>query len=646
MMRPVLILLATLPLVTGLAAQNAPAVADGDWPMYSRDAAGTRFSPLTQITPGNVSRLQQAWTVQLAAAGGRGRGRAGGRGADPFGNTGSNPAATPIVVDGVMYLPAGGNKVLAFEAHTGREIWRHELPRGFNSSSHGVAYWPGERGTAPRILMTAGARLIALDAATGARAAGFGTDGVVDIAVGWSGVPLVYRNVVMLGATVGEVPNGPPGNTRAFDARTGKKLWEFSTIAQPGRPGHDSWADEGWKGRSGANVWAWYMTLDAERGILYMPVSGPAANYYGGDRPGNNLYANSIVAVDAETGTYRWHFQTVHHDLWDSDMPSPPVLVDIRRNGRQIPALASIGKTGWMFILDRVTGTPIFGVEERPVPKGNVPGEWYSPTQPFPVKPGPLARVDFNLERDLVRAEDTSADHVEACRALVEKSGGFYNAGPFTPFLFQEDGAPPRSTSQFPGGTGGVNWGGPAADPTTGYVFIHTHDTSLVGWIEKKKPGLVYGRGTEGSTLEYDRASVDGAGPYFSFSAPYRTAAGDSVTLPCQRPPWSRLVAVDANTGEVAWGSTLGINEALPEGRRRVGGSGSAGPSVTAGSLVFVGATDDRHFRAFDAKTGSELWSTRLPATVNANPLIYRGRDGKQYVAFIATSSVHAFALP
>ena len=406
-----------------------------------------------------------------------------------------------------------------------------------------------------RILLTAGARLVALDAATGQPSAGFGTDGLVEIGVPWNGVPTIYRNVAILGATTGELALGEPGDTRAFDVRTGKKLWDFHTVPLPGELGHNTWLDNGWRARSGVNVWAWYMTLDADRGLLYMPVAGPAGNYWGGDRPGNNLFANSIVAVDAETGRYRWHFQTVHHDLWDSDMPNPPVLVDIMQDGRRVPALASVGKTGWMFILDRVTGKPIFGVEERPVPQGSVPGEWYSPTQPFPVKPAkPLVRVDFVKERDLVRPEDTSAQHVAECEALWERSGGFANAGAFTPFGYQEEGAPPKSTIQFPGGTGGVNWGGAAADPTTGYVYVNAHDTSLVGWIEARRPGQNYGNGTQGTKTPYDRGSVNGAGPYFSFSAPYKDATGRTLAnLPCQRPPWARLVAVNANTGEIAW---------------------------------------------------------------------------------------------
>jgi quinoprotein glucose dehydrogenase len=388
------------------------------------------------------------------------------------------------------------------------------------------------------------------------------------------------------------------------------------------------------------------MTVDEARGLVYMPVAGPAANYWGGDRPGSNLFANSIVAVDIVTGTYRWHFQTVHHDIWDIDMSAAPGLVDIRQGGRTIPALATVGKGGYMFILDRTNGKPVFGVEERPVPKGNVPGEWYSPTQPFPLKPPVLAKTSFRKE-DMVTPADTTAEHAAACQALWDRSGGFINEGPFTPFTFHEDGTPPKSTIAFPGGIGGVNWGGTTTDPRTGYIYMNSHDTSLVGWVEKKKPGVTYSFDTVGSPHIYDRASVDGVGPFHTFSASMgKDSAGRDIVLPCQRPPWSRLIAVDANTGEIAWQTRLGINEHLPAGRQNVGGSGSAGPTVTAGGLVFVGATDDRRFRAFDSKSGRELWVAKLDAVGNANPISYQARNGKQYVAIVATNQVVVFALP
>lgn len=386
--------------------------------------------------------------------------------------------------------------------------------------------------------------------------------------VGYSGVPTIFRNLVLVGASVLEVPTGPPGNTRAYDARTGAKLWEFHTVPQPGEVGHETWLDDGWKDRSGTNIWAWHMTVDEQRGLLYMPVDGPASNYYGGDRPGANLFGNSVVAVEAETGKYKWHFQTVHHDLWDYDNPPAPVLLDIQVNGKKIPALAQIGKSGWMFILDRVTGKPVFGVEERPVAKGDVPGEWYSPTQPFPLKPPPLGRISYKPE-DLVTAEDTTPEHAKACAELVAKSGGFYNAGAFTPFLLHEDGTPAKSTIIFPGATGGTNWGGMATDQKMGYVFAYTQDLAQVGWTEKRKPGGNYGFDVRGSTLPYDRASLDGPGPFHTFSAPVKDANGKTIGVwPCQKPPWGRLTAVNGNTGAFAWQVPLGITEEFGPARQ------------------------------------------------------------------------------
>jgi quinoprotein glucose dehydrogenase len=590
--------------------------------MFNRDLAGTRYSPLTEIKPDNVANLKLAWSYRLQPASFR------------FATAGGSSELTPIVVNGVMYISAQGH-VAALTPETGAEIWRYEI-EGLRASPRGVAYWPGDANNPPRILFTSGNEMIALNARTGRLDPGFGREGKVDMVVPYNGVPTVFKNLIVTGASPGERENGPPGNSRAYDARTGARLWEFQTVPQPGQPGHESWLSEGWKVRSGINTWGWFMTVDETRYLVYMPLGGPAANYYGADRPGANLFGNSVVAVDATTGAYKWHFQLVHHDLWDYDLPPAPALVDIVKDGQRIPVLAQVGKNALMFILNRETGEPVFGVEERPVPKGDVPGEWYSPTQPFPVKPQPLARLSLGRE-DLVRAEDTSPAHAQACLALWEKNV-FYNSGPFTPWLFHEDGAPPRVTIAFPGATGGVSWGGMASDPTTGYVFVETKDSPLTGWIERKKEGTRY----ENAGLEYDRVN----GTVGAFSAPLQTAEGRTVNLPCYRPPWSRVIAINANTGDIAWQTTLGTNEALPEGKRNVGGAGSAGPMVTAAGLLFVGAATDNRFRAFDSKTGKELWSYKMDRQGNAVPMTYRATNGKQYVAITASDTVMVFTLP
>jgi len=567
----------------------------------------------------------------------------------PAGQGGGGPAAGGARGGGGRAGAGGGGR--AGGAADGAQAPGGGVARGPSASTRGLGYWPGDGTLAARILFRAGTGLYALDAATGKPAAGFGEDGRVTVTPGFGGTPTVYRNVAIIGAASLEVPEGDPGNPRAFDVRTGKKVWEFQTVPQPGEKFNETWRDvadermaagRGWYHRGGTNMWAFSASIDTERGIVYLPIAGPAANYYGGDRPGNNVYGNSVVAVDAETGAYKWHFQTVHHDLWDSDTPSPGGLLTVRVNGRTIPAIASVGKTSYMFILDRTTGKPVFGVEERRVPKGDVPTEWYSPTQPFPVKPRPLSRVSFKPE-DLVTAADTTPEHAAACKAMVDAAGGYRNDGPFTPFYFKEKDAPPKSTIQFPGGIGGVNWGGVAIDPTTGYVFVQAHDTSLVGWVEVKEDGN-YSFDAPGSTQAYDRASVTGKGPFASFNAPVNGKTGPA--LPCQKGPWAKLVAVNANTGEVAWESVLGLNESLPEGKQLSGNAGSAGPTVTAGGLVFIGATNDRRFRAFDSKTGKEIWTMQIPANANANPMSYQGKSGKQYVAIAAGNNMLAFALP
>ena len=600
-------------------AQQRPARNDADWPMYRHDLAGTGYSRLTQITSANVARLTQAWTYRLqsnaAPAAPAGRGGAG---------AGVNSQATPIVIDGVMYLPAA-NRVVALEAETGKEIWQYPVTSGA-PSRRGVAYWPGEANMSPRILFMAGGRLIALEARSGVIAAGFGTKGEVDIEVPYNSVPGIFRNVVIVGANTPPGTIGGIGNARAFDVRTGAKLWEFSSVPQPGSVGHDTWEGDSWKGRLGANAWPFYFTIDEQRGLLYVPLASPIPGAFGGDRKGANLFGNSVVAVNVQTGAYTWHFQTIHHDLWDHDPPAPPGLFDIVQDGRTIPALGVTTKSGYLYILNRETGRPIFGVEERAVPKSDVPGELAFPTQPIPVKPPASARVAYSAA-DLVTAADTTPEHAQACAELVEKIGGVYNAGPFTPWRLRAEGASPATTLGFPGGLGGANWGGTAFDPTSRFLLVATQDVGALGSIENAKGG---------SLVPYEKTTPG--------RSTFDVRIGDA-NWPCQKPPWGRLTAINTATGEIAWQVALGITVQLPPEKQHTGRPLLAGPIVTASGLVFIASTDDNRFRALDVKTGKELWATRLERRGNANPITYRGRNGRQYVAVVATDSVLAYAL-
>ena len=600
-------------LVPGLEAQNRPAQTDADWPMYNRDLAGTRYSPLAQIDAGNVAKLTQAWSYNLGQA--------------------SGPAAgsefTPIVVGGVLYL-ATFHQVVALEPETGKEIWRYELKTGA-PSKRGVAYWPGDKENPPRLIFTTGSKMMALNAQTGRVDPGFGKEGEVEMTVPYNSAPVVYKNLLLVGANTPEAPaTGPSGDTRAYDARTGRKVWEFHSVPQPGEPGHETWEGDSWKNRSGVNNWGFSLTVDAQRGIVYSVLGGPNTNFWGGDRKGNNLFANSVVAIDAATGKLKWHFQVVHHDIWDFDLPAPPGLLDVTVKGKETPILAQTAKTGYMYILNRVTGKPVFDIQEKPVLESKVPGEQSAPTQPVPLKPLPLARMSFGPE-EIVNANDTSEEHATFCRELYKRSGGFYNEGPFTPYVYRDKGAKPQSTIIFPGAIGGVNWGGTAADPSLGYIFVNSVDEGSIGWIEKKP---------DGSPVLFDRNSVVGPMSRFQWSEGdprYGNIrnAGEHA-WPCQKPPWGRLIAVDAHTGDFAWQVPLGVTDELPQSKRQTGRLNLGGPIATAGGLVFIGATNDRRFRAFDSKTGVELWSTKLAASAHAVPITYFGKNGKQYVAVVA----------
>jgi PQQ-dependent dehydrogenase (methanol/ethanol family) len=569
----------------------------GDWPMFSHDLSSTRFSPLTQISAKNVSKLTRAWTYRLRSD--AEMNNAGGAGYSEI---------TPLVVNGVMYLTAG-NRVLALDPETGKEMWKYTVTGG-NASTRGVTYWPGDAKLPPRIIFTSGRRMMALSALTGESVLEFGKNGEVELVVAYNSPPTIYKNLLFVGANVSEQPaTGPSGNTRAYDARTGEKVWEFNSVPRPGEVGNETWEGDAWKDRTGVNNWGFFMTVDAERGILYTVFGSPASDFYGGDRKGNNLFGNSVVALDAATGKLKWYFQVVHHDLWDMDLPPAPVLLDVTVKGKSVPVLAQTGKVGYVYILDRVTGKPVFGVNEQPV--------------------------------------------ATACRDLAEKSGTLVNEGPFTPWVYREAGAPPTSSVIFPGAIGGTDWGGMSSDPKAGLIFVNTSNYGSIGWVEKKAAN---------ARVPYDQTSVFGnpvASKFWDRKVDDRGRLLGEQSWPCQKPPWGQLTAINVSTGDIAWQVTLGITDELPEGKKNTGRVNLGGSIATAGGLVFIGATNDRRFRAFDSKNGKELWSTKLDYSAISVPITYRGKNGKQYVAISAsgggaitdpnsanTESLHVFALP
>ena len=652
-----------------------------EWPTYGHDSGGMRFSPLTELTPKNVDQLKVAWVYHLtpprpagasgAAPAAEGRGRGRGNAAEPEGETPATPQegrgrgrgrgsangfaaseSTPLVIDGVMYLSTPHSRVVAVDPTTGKEIWAFQLPSSV-PSTRGVEFWPGDATTPAQIVFgSSEGKLYSVNAKTGKPNNDFGDNGIVNLNTdeimhglpgrdGLSSPPKIYKDMVITGGTTQEnPPHGPAGDVRAWDMHTGKLRWTFHSIPQPGEPGHDTWGGDSWKDRSGVNVWG-FITVDAQRGIVYMPFGAPSVDQYGGDRPGNNLYGSSVVAADANTGKYLWHFQVVHHDIWDGDMTGAMALIDVKKGGKTIPAIAAINKLGLLFLLDRTNGKPIYGVEERAVPASEVPLEKASKTQPFPLKPAPLARNTMKPE-DIA----TVTPEIEAgCKKLIE---GVQMGGPYLPPAYN------RLRVQFPGNHGGVNWFGTSFNPQLGYLFVNTNELGQLSGLKDHdaKAGRALGKGVGNR--------VDPDGPYEGFPGGGRFSLpameGSTQQIPCQQPPWGELTAVNVNTGEFAWRVPLGVTDSLPADKQKTGRPGNGGTIATAGGLVFVGATDDARFRAFDAKTGKELWVYKLKGAAEATPITYQGRDGKQYVVITSTGggffnnpvtddSVIAFAL-
>ena len=580
-----------------------------DWPSHDHDAGGRRFSPLTQITPANVAKLQPAWTFDTGASG---------------------IQVTPLVVGGLMYVTAGRD-IMALEPETARVIWRYTAPAAV--SRRGVAYWPGDRDTAPRLFSGAGDRLLAVDAERGKPADGFGDGGSVDLKASVRGdvdggfsltsPPAIYQNIVITGGNNGE---GSPsaglyGDIRGWDARTGKLLWSFHTVPRAGEPGVETWNADSWRNRSGTNVWSFF-TIDTERGIVYAPLGSPTSDFYGGDRKGANLYGNSIVALDATTGTLKWYRQLVHHDVWDYDLPAAPTLVDVKRNGRTVPAVAVMTKMALLFIFDRVTGEPLFGLEERAVPQSTVPGEATWPTQPFPIKPEPLARNTFDPDKDFYTL---TPEHAAYCKDLW-RTNAMFTKGPYTPPAV--DG----TMVTFPSTLGGATWNGLSYDPTLGLVFTSVMN---LGQVAKMVPATA----RDGGASMWVRRTPWG-GTIGRFWNP-------ETRVPCSAPPFGELVAVDVNRAEIAWKVPLGFVESLKaKGFANTGTLNVGGSIATASGLLFIGATIDCRFRAFDSRSGRQLWETELTACAHTLPITFLGKDQRQYVVVAAGGGGYLGAAP
>jgi quinoprotein glucose dehydrogenase len=647
---PGFVLVLTLALVLPLAGRSTNPISrgttDGEWPTYGGDLASRRYSPLAQIDASNFNDLEVAWRFRTE-------------------NLGPTPEylfqATPLMVKGRLYLTAGTRRAaVALDAATGELKWMHSLDEGERGrraprrlSGRGLAYWSD--GREERILyVTPGYQLVALDAATGQRIPAFGADGIVDLKqeldqdvdpiegdIGLHSAPVVAGNTIIIGAAHAE-GGQPPSRTnvkgyiRGYDVRTGERLWLFRTIPAPGEYGHDTWEDGSWEYTGNTGVWA-QMTVDEELGLVYLPVEVPTGDYYGGHRPGNNLFSESLVAVDLETGERRWHYQFVHHGIWDHDMPCAPILADLRLDGRVVKAIAQPTKQGWVYVFDRATGEPVWPIEDRPVPQGDVPGEWYSPTQPFVTKPPPFERQGVSVD-DLI-------DFTPQLRAEAETLVERFTLGPlFTPPVVSRwEG--PLATLMLPNITGGANWQGGSLDPETNYLYIFSNTgISALGLVpgERVKSDMRYVRG-----FASDPADTTGR-----MAFPTLTVQG----LPLVKPPYGRITALDLNAGALAWQIAHGDtpdairNHPALKGLEvpRTGRPGRIGV-LTTKTLVIAGeggVNETPHgrgamLRAYDKATGEEVGAVYMPASQTGSPMTYLV-DGQQYL----TVSVSAPGFP
>jgi quinoprotein glucose dehydrogenase len=661
------------------------------WSVYKADANSSNYSPLDKINTSNVNQLQPAWTFKINDQ-----------------KSDARPAISqcnPIIVDGVMFAVSAKQWAYAINAATGEQIWSFDPFDGKENGgpNRGVTYW--ESGNDKRILFAGGDKLFALDAKTGKPIDTFGEKGKVDLNIGVRDDPkaisvtlttpgIIYQDLIIVGSRLPDLYGSPPGYVRAYNCKTGALVWTFHTIPLPGEAGNETWPKDAYQSAGGVNNWAG-MSVDAKRGLVFMALGSPTYDFYGADRAGQNLYGNSVLALEASTGKYVWHFQTIHHDMWDYDLPAPPTLVTVRQNGKEIDAVAQLTKHGFVFVFNRETGESLFPIEERPVPKSNIPGEASWPTQPFPLKPKPFARQSVT-EADLTNY--SAADH----DALVKQFRSLRYEGLFTPPDL-------KGTLMLPGTRGGIEWGGAAFDSATNILYFRSNDapdvqTIIKGGMEAQQGTLLeqgqalyttycsscHGAEKKGNPPTYpslvnlkDRMTREavrekiqkGAGVMPGYASVlnqdqqnailafvhklpttaeqegkvekkqtqntptrYLNTTGyitwkDPSGNPAIIPPWGTLHALNLSTGEYEWQIPLGNDEQRQaKGAPQTGQEGKAGPVVTAGGLIFISGSEDKKLRAFEKSTGKLLWETTLPAMANATACTYEAK-GKQYVA-------------
>ena len=633
--------LALVPLVAiGVVAPLPSGAQTTEWRAYGGDVEGTKYSPLDQIDAGNFNDLEIGWRQSVLPDEVRG---------DRELSASVAAQNTPLMADGRLYISTGLGTIAALDATTGEVVW-HDLPPDRDGEpfervrqTRGVAYWDDPQGPDARVIAVVGSYLVAVNAETGARYADFGDGGEVDLTqgyddrvvdtFGWGSPPIVVNDVVIIGSAIADVTNPrmaamkemPPGDVRGFDVRTGEQLWSFHTIPREGELGNETWLTAldqdraSWEYSGNTNMWAW-ASADEELGYVYVPLSTPTNDYYGGYRPGDNLFAESIVCLDARTGRRVWHFQAVHHGIWDYDFPAAPNVVDIEVDGRTIQAVAVVSKQAFTYVFDRATGEPVWPIEERPVPAGDIPGEWYAATQPFPTKPPPFDQQGTSVG-DLI-------DFTPALRREALEIFNRHVSGPlFTPPALIEEGGT-QGTLQMPGVVGGADWGGAAVDPETGVLYVPSvHSESVSGIVESENPR---------SDMNLVMNSL--------------TAVEGPQELPLFKPPYGSLVAIDLNAGEILWSVPNGGGPRNHPALRDIelpwlGQPGRVSPLVTK-SLVLLGeggnagvivmrsiwgGAGGKKLRAYEKMTGEIVGEVELPGGTTAAPMTYM-IDGRQYI--------------